>query len=133
MKLKNILSGSASVFAAALIGGCVSFGDCSPMPADAAVDNENMTYVAQAQKAYEQRMQFSKPVVIKPSDKAQLFIAGNICPEYSQQFKRELLVLFENALMGEVGKLRDFRIVGSEARNMSTPGATITNVDDETE
>ena len=133
MKFRNFLSVTASAAMAALLGGCVSFGDCVPMPADAAVDNENMAYVAQAQKAYEQRMQFSKPVMIKPSDKAQLFIAGNICPEYSPQFKRELLVLFENALMGEVGKLRDFRIVGSEARNMSTPGATITNVGDEAE
>ena len=127
MKLKKLLFGSCAVFAAALLTGCISFHDYGPTPADAMTDNENMPYVAQAQKAYEQRMQFSKPVEIKPSGKAQLFITGNISPEYPPQFKRELLVLFENALMGEVGKLRDFRIVGSEARNMS-PGATITNV-----
>lgn len=132
MKLKKLLFGSCAVFAAALLTGCISFHDYGSTPADAMTDNENMPYVAQAQKAYEQRMQFSKPVEIKPSGKAQLFITGNISPEYPPQFKRELLVLFENALMGEVGKLRDFRIVGSEARNMS-PGATITNVDDEAE
>ena len=114
-----------------ITSGCVNFQDCQTMPEDSAEDQENIPYVAAAQQIYEQRLQFKRKVVLKPADQAQLFLSKNILPNFSVQQKRELMSLFETVLTQEVGKLRDFEIVNTEAANLDVGGATISSGDED--
>ena len=131
-RMTNLITALASI---GLLSGCANFYDAQMTQEDERVDESNMLFVQQAQKDYEQRQKFSRPVEIRPSDAMQVFLQrsnyilcrSSIALEMKQRY---LIELMKNALVTEVGKLRDFRLVNMESRNVSVPGlATTTDLD----
>lgn len=122
--------------AASFLCGCVNFYDCASMPGDQLNDEANMPYVAQDMKVYEARKSFQKPVEIKLSEKSGRFLA--LHRNYSdagkffisQDMRKDLMVAAESKLTSIVSGLRDFKVVNMESTHRSSPGATITLVEE---
>ena len=110
MKQKYLLFAAAAVAVAG--AGCVSFSDQVPTPADDLTDEGNMAFVAQAKKTYEQRCKFKRGVELKPAEASGVFLSKHSTRNLSVAFKRDLLLLLESTLAEEIGKLRDFQLVG---------------------
>ncbi len=131
-----IIKQKLSIFATALAvafgtSACCSFNKCTTMmPQDGLEDQANMPYVAQAQKEYEQRLNFRRPVIIKPSGKAQQFLTNRISANISIDLKRELLMIFEQDLKEQVSNLRDFEVITENAGVHDIGETTETMVDE---
>ncbi len=130
MSKSKMMAFAAAVAVAVGTSACCSFNKCTTMPQDSLEDQANIPFVIQAQKAYEQRLNFSRPVMIRPSSKAQQFLTDRVARNYSSAFKRELLQIFEQALNEEVAKLRDFEIVSGNAGASDIGGATVMTGDE---
>ena len=111
LREKLLMLAAAGSFAV-MATGCVSFTDQVPTPADDLTDEGNMAFVAQAKKTYEERCKFKRAVELKPAEAAEVFLSNQSTRNLPVSFKRDLLLLLESTLAEEIGKLRDFDLVG---------------------
>jgi len=125
--MKNRLPMTAAAAVAALLTGCqLQFTQCVPMPGDAMVDQDNMPYVVQAQKTYEERKNFRCDVELRPAESVNVFLSGNSFRQYSVSVKRDLVLGLENKLAGMLSGMRDFNLVGRADAVMDNTGAAVT-------
>ena len=102
---------------AALATGCATRYTGLTMAGDDLTDDANRAYAAQAQKAYEARMNApARPVVITEAPGMNLFLgpkspfAGHpLCSDLG--VRKEVALAFKSALRDKVSSIKDFRLV----------------------
>ena len=108
--------------------GCTYYYDCTAGKLDEIEDAENREYLNEMIAVAEQRSRFKRPLEIKMSEKAHLFLNPGVAPQLSLAQKRELLAVFGSELAKVVGGLRDFALVNTETTARNVPGPQIIQV-----
>ena len=125
MKINKIslLSGIAAMF----LTGCITFDPTNVGPLDSKVDEQNQPAVVQAVKIANERGKFKRKVMIKPSEKAGLFMTMRL-HQVPGEWRRDLLMTMDSKLTEIVSSMKDFELVNTEAGNLATPGVQISAV-----
>lgn len=124
MNIKRMLLAAGS---AALLAGCATQYTGMTMDTDSLVDEENQTYAAQAQKAYEARMKAPpRPVVITEAPSMSFFLepksaltGHRLCNDLG--VRKEVAVASKGYLRDKVSTIKDFKLQ-DEAQAMVAVG-----------
>lgn len=127
--MKKAFAGFFSAACSAVIlTGCCAFPEAMNTrgPHDEMVDDENRPHVQNHVRIYAERQKFRQSIVVKPnSASVELLLSNRKLPQFSVDFKRDVLFAIESNVSQWLASRKDFSVVNPDVEKIPDDVATV--------
>lgn len=127
--MKKAFAGFFSAACSAVIlTGCCAFPEAMATrgPHDEMVDDENRPHVQNHIRIYAERQKFRQAIVVKPnSANVELLLSNRKLPQFSVDFKRDVLFAIESNVSQWLASRKDFSVVNPDVEKIPDDVATV--------